>query len=175
MTKNDLRTLAKQENLELVSTTDSQNGYPHNEQQAIIGFLNFEQAEELAEKNDLSIEIFTKRNGNDFWFRTGNKAYEAFERESADYGEDCITYTKDDVEDFYANEIEGMLSEFEDLDELSAFVDSRKAIFAALKNLKDSELLVVCNGEICDTVQKMAMSYGKDSCMYAIGLIDRNY
>ena len=170
----NLTTLAKQENLELISTTDSQNGYPHNEMQAVIGFDSFEQAEELAEKNNLSVEIFTKRNGNDFWFRTGNKAYEAFERESADYGEDCTTYTKEDVEKYYANEIEGMLSDFEDLDELSAFVDSHKAIYAALKNLKDGELLVVCNGEVCDTVQQTTMSYSNDSRMYAIGLINRN-
>lgn len=170
----NLTTLAKQENLELISTTDSQNGYPHNEMQAVIGFDSFEQAEELAEKNNLSVEIFTKRNGNDFWFRTGNKAYEAFERESADYGEDCTTYTKEDVEKYYTNEIEGMLSDFEDLDELSAFVDSHKAIYAALKNLKDGELLIVCNGEVCDTVQQTTMSYSNDSHMYAIGLINRN-
>ncbi|MBB1530174.1 MAG: hypothetical protein HG466_005665 [Prevotella sp.] len=169
----NLTTLAKQENLELISTTDSQNGYPHNEMQAVIGFDSFEQAEELAEKNNLSVEIFTKRNGNDFWFRTGNKAYEAFERESADYGEDCTTYTKEDVEKYYTNEIEGMLSDFEDLDELSAFVDSHKAIYAALKNLKDGELLIVCNGEVCDTVQQTTMSYENDSRMYAIGLISR--
>ena len=170
----NLTTLAKQENLELISTTDSQNGYPHNEMQAVIGFDSFEQAEELAEKNNLSVEIFTKRNGNDFWFRTGNKAYEAFERESADYGAGCDTYTKEDAEKYYANEIEGMLSDFEDLDELSAFVDSHKAIYAALKNLKDGELLVVCNGEVCDTVQQTTMSYSNDSRMYAIGLINRN-
>ena len=170
----NLTTLAKQENLELISTTDSSNGYPSNEMQAIIGFDNYEQAEELAEKNNLSVEVFTKCDGNDFWFRTGNKAYEAFERESADYGEDCTTYTKEDVEKYYANEIEGMLSEFEDLDELSAFVDSHKAIYAALKNLKDGELLIVCNGEVCDTVQQTTMSYSNDSHMYAIGLINRN-
>ena len=170
----NLTTLAKQENLELISTTDSQNGYPHNEMQAIIGFDSFEQAEELAEKNNLSVEVFIKRDGNDFWFRTGNKAYEAFERESADYGEDCTTYTKEDVEKYYTNEIEGMLSDFEDLDELSAFVDSHKAIYAALKNLKDGELLIVCNGEVCDTVQQTTMSYSNDSHMYAIGLINRN-
>lgn len=46
----NLTTLAKQENLELISTTDSPNGYPHNEMQAIIGFDNYEQAAELAEK-----------------------------------------------------------------------------------------------------------------------------
>ena len=170
----NLATLAKQDNLELISTTDSANGYPSNEMQAIIGFDHYEQAEELAEKNNLSVEIFTKRNGNDFWFRTGNKAYEAFERESADYGEDCTTYTKEDVEKYYTNEIEGMLSDFEDLDELSAFVDSHKAIYAALKNLKDGELLIVCNGEVCDTVQQTTMSYSNDSHMYAIGLINRN-
>lgn len=171
----NLTTLAKQENLELISTTDSQNGYPHNEIQAIIGFDNFKQAEELAEKNNLSVEIFTKHNGNDFWFRTGNKAYEAFERVSADYGEDCETYTKEDVEDYYANEVEGMLSDFEDLDELSAFVDSRKAIYAAIKKLKDGELLVVRDGEVCDTVQQTTMCYNNDSRMYAIGLINREW
>ena len=160
----NLTTLAKQENLELISTTDSQNGYPHNEMQAVIGFDSFEQAEELAEKNNLSVEIFTKRNGND----------EAFERESADYGAGCDTYTKEDAEKYYANEIEGMLSEFEDLDELSAFVDSHKAIYTAIKNLKDNELLVVCDGEVCDTVQQTTMSYSNDSRMYAIGLINRN-
>ena len=53
----NLTTLAKQENLELISTTDSANGYPSNEMQAIIGFDNYEQAEELAEKNNLSVEV----------------------------------------------------------------------------------------------------------------------
>lgn len=169
----NLTTLAQQFNLELISTTDSPNGYPSNEMQAIIGFDNYEQAEELAEKNNLSVEVFIKRDGNDFWFRTGNKTYEAFERESADFGEGCDTYTKEDAEDYYANEVEGMLSDFEDLDELSAFVDSRKAIYAAIKNLKDNELLVVCDGEVCDTVQQTTMSYNNDSRTYAIGLINR--
>lgn len=70
----DIEEIAYENGLELIDTTSAMNGYPQCLKKAIIGFDSFEEADKLAKENGLSIEIFTKRDGWNLWYRTGDKA-----------------------------------------------------------------------------------------------------
>ena len=61
--------LSKRRNLDLVDTTSQANGYPSNTNFGIVGFSNFEAAENFANKYGLSTVLLHKRDGWHFWAR----------------------------------------------------------------------------------------------------------
>ena len=170
--KKDLAEIASENGLQLIDTTANSTGYPERLQKAIIGFDTFEQAEELAKENGLSIEIFRKRDGWNFWYRTGNTAYEPFRRSAEDFGDDYSEFSKDNLEDFYENEVQPMVSEFESFDELRSFLDQNEKIKDEIEDAEDDEIVITRCGEYYDTIKELTMAYSYDSHSYAIGLID---
>src|SRR5574344_1968453 len=109
MAKNDmknekelsLREISDIEGLKYVETTSGMNGYPENIQDAIVGFDNWEQMEEIAEKYSLSPINLHKRDGWRLYERMG-MATEPFENSSDDYGDD---YFEEDDAEFYQKQI----------------------------------------------------------------------
>jgi hypothetical protein len=166
--------IATENGLELIDTTSARNGYPQDLKKAIIGFDSFEQAEELAKENGLSIEIFHKRDGWDMWYRTGCQAHEPFERSADEYGDDYREFSKKDLEGFYENEVQPFVSDFDDFDSLRCFLDKMEKIKDEIEDAEDDELVLACCGEYYSTIKKRTMSYTYDTNHYAIGLIDRN-
>ena len=61
--------LSKRNNLQTIYTTDQANGYPSNTNFGIVGFSNFETAENFANKYGLSTVLLHKRDGWNFWAR----------------------------------------------------------------------------------------------------------
>ena len=61
--------LSKRQNLDLIDTTSQANGYPSNTNFGIVGFSNFEAAENFAKKYGLSTVVLHKRDGWNFWAR----------------------------------------------------------------------------------------------------------
>lgn len=170
----DLAEIASENGLQVVDTTASRTGYPEALQKAIIGFDTFEQAEELAKENGLSIEAFKQHDGWDLWYRTGCQMGEAFLRSAEDFGDDYRGYTKEDLEGFYLNEVQPMVSDFEDFDSLRCFLDKMEKINDEIEDAEDDELVLTCCGEYYATIKARVMSYYYDAHSYAIGLIDRN-
>ena len=171
--RTDLDYIAEGNGLELISTTSAINGYPQQLQQAIIGFETFEHAEMLAEENGLSIEIFTKRDGWGLWYRTGNHAWEPFERSAEEYGDDYRQFSKDDLEDFYEREVKPNVDSFEDIASLREYLNKMEELRVYIEAADDDELvLATCYGYY-DTIKKTTMSYCYDTRHFAIGLIDR--
>ena len=170
--KKDLAEIASENGLQLIETTASRTGYPERLQKAIIGFDTFEQAEELAKENGLSIEFSRKRDGWNFWYRTGSTAYEPFRRSAEDFGDDYSEFSKDDLEDFYENEVQPMVSDFESFDALRSFLDQKEKIQDEIEDAEDDEIVITCCGEYYDTIKERTMAYSYDSHSYAIGLID---
>lgn len=166
--------IASENGLQVIETTASRTGYPEALQKAIIGFDTFEQAEELAKENGLSIEAFKKSNGWDLWYRTGCQMGTSFLRSADDCGDDYRGYTKEDLEDFYLNEVQPMVSDFEDFDSLRCFLDKKEKIKDEIEDAEDDELVLTCCGEYYATIKARTMSYYYDAHSYAIGLIDRN-
>ena len=170
--KKDLAEIASENGLQLIETTASRTGYPECLQKAIIGFDTFEQAEKLAKENGLSIEIFQQHDGWNLWYRTGCTAYDPFTRSAEDFGDDYSEFSKEDLEDFYENEVQPMVSDFESFDALRSFLDQKEKIKNEIEDAEDDEIVITYCGEYYDTIKERTMSYNYDSHSYAIGLID---
>lgn len=169
----DIEDIAYENGLELIDTTSAMNGYPWGLKKAIIGFDSFEQADKLAKENGLSIEIFTKRDGWNLWYRTGNKAWEPFERSAEEYGDDYREFSEEDLEGFYENEVQPFVSDFADFASLRSFLDNMEKIYDKIEEADDDELVITSEGNYYDTIKKITMEYEYDTHHYAIGLIDR--
>lgn len=167
----DIEDIAYENGLVLIDTTSAMNGYPQCLKRAVIGFDTFEEADKLAKENGLSIEIFTKRDGWNLWYRTGNKACEPFER-SAD-GDNASEFSNEDLEGFYENEVQPSVSDFEDFASLRSFLDNKEKIYDEIEEAEDDELVITLDGVYYDTIKKTTMEYEYDTHHYAIGLIDR--
>lgn len=171
--KTDLEYIADANGLELIETTSARNGYPERLQRAIIGFDTFEDAEMLAEEHGLSIEIFTTRDGWGIWYRTGNHAWEAFERSSDEYGDDYRQYSKDDLDGFYEREVQPNVSCFDGFESLGEYLANMKEVRSKIEDADDDEIVLATSYGYYDTIKKTTMSYCYDTHYFAIGLIDR--
>lgn len=167
----DFINLATENSLQLIDTTSERNGYPRNLRKAIIGFDTFEQAQTLAKENGLYVEVFTKRDGWQLWARTGNKAYNAFERSADEFGDDYMMWTRNDAQAFYEQEIQAFVDEVETFEDSDDY-ESRMDVFEDIKQLADNQAIVTCCGDYYDTIDVKTMIYEYDTHHYAIGLID---
>ena len=171
--RKDLESIAYENGLELIDTTSARNGYPQRLQRAIIGFDTFEEAEKLANENVLSIEIFSKHDGWTLWYRTGDKAWEPFERSAEDYGDEYRQYSKEDLEGFYMNEVQPSVCAFDDFESLRCFLNIMEEVRDKIEDADDDEIVLASCGGYYDTVKKTTMAYVYDTHHFAIGLIDR--
>lgn len=167
----DFYTIAEIENLQVIETTSAMNGYPQSLKKALIGFQSFEEAERIASEYGLSIEIFTKRDGWQLYYRTNNRAYSAIEISAEDYGDDYRSFTASDYDDFYENEVQDMIGEFESFEDVESFLKSQKKIYEAIENLEDDEMVLTCQGKYYDTVKQYTMCHYYDTKTTIIGLI----
>ena len=164
-------TIAEIENLQVIETTSAMNGYPQSLKKALIGFQSFEEAERIASEYGLSIEIFTKRDGWQLYYRTNNRAYSAIEISAEDFGDDYRSFTASDYDDFYENEVQDMIGEFESFEDVESFLKSQKKIYEAIENLEDYEMVLTCQGKYYDTVKQYTMCHYYDTKTTIIGLI----
>lgn len=168
-----LEYIAYQNGLELIETTSERNGYPAHLKKAIIGFDTFEEAEKIARENHLSIEIFTKRDGWQLYYRTGNSAFEPFRNSASDYGDDYDEFSSEDIDGFYENEVKSFVEDFDDFDSLSSFIDTKKRVFEELGMIDDDEIVITYEGRYCETIKKTSMRFYHDTKTKVIGLIER--
>ena len=174
MKATDLRFIAEENDLQYIETTPERNGYPSKIKGAIIGFDNFDKAQEIADENGLSIEIFTKKDGWQLWYRTGNNAYKEFKIDSSFYGEDYLEFEAGMNEgDFFNDEIEPMILDCNNFEELEKFIEKKKEIFEAIKSANNNETVLVHDGCYFETVEKTSMGFYHDANHSAIGLIER--
>ena len=168
----DFLNLANEFNL--IETTSEPNGYPRNLRKAIIGFENFEQVEELAEKHNLSIELFERRDGWDLWARRG-MIHKPFDMANIYVEEGYDFYKNMSFEEFCEREdVHGQLKECADFDEMSAWLESYRDLFEEIESLKEGEILIKDNDGNTFVSKEYAMQYSYDTHNYTIGLIDYN-
>ena len=174
MEKNDFIDLAAQGGFELIETTPERSGYPRNLKWAIIGFDSMEEAREYADQYDLSIESFQKRDGWNVWYRTGNREYEPFTRTAEQYGDDYNLFTADYADYYYDNEVQEIISDFDNFEDVEKFLKERREVYDAICALDDNEAVVTYQGRLYEEIKRHSMGYYFDTHSYAIGLIDRN-
>lgn len=128
----------------------------------------------LAKEYGLDIETFTKRDGWNFWYRTGDKAWEPFKRSAEEYGDDYHEYSNEDLDDFYENEVQPFVADFDSFEQLRSFLSSMEHVQEEIENAEDDEIVIARNDGYCETIKAKTMEYEYDTHHYAIGLIDRN-
>ena len=89
---NTIEEIADEYGLDIIETVTSGNGYPENLQKALVGFETFEQAQNVADQYGMMITTFTKRDGQQLYFRNGNQTYEPLRITVEDYGDDYKAY-----------------------------------------------------------------------------------
>lgn len=163
--------ILQHKNLEYIDTTSQANGYPCRLKKAVIGFESFEQAQEFADEYNLNLEVFKKRDGWAFWYRTRNKAFEPFVRTCEDYGDDYRFFESSDQFEFFENEVRDILVNCTDFEEAKQVIENAEKVYDEICNLSDDEFVVTRCGSYYDTIKKKTMQYEYDTHHYAIGVI----
>lgn len=169
MDYNKMNEIASENGLQFVETTVGFNGYPQNVKGAIIGFDDFEQAEELSKETGLRLEVIAKRDGWQLWHRNGNTANEPLRITEADFGDDYSFLTDD--ENFYNNEVKPFLDDFDNIDDLLDFLNKKKEIADALSQVYDEYVVVTYRGKFCDIINTRPMRFNFDGKCWEIALM----
>ena len=172
--------IASENGLMVINTTTGLNGYPQSLKEAIIGFDNFEQAEKLAEEYQLDIEIFTKRDGWQFWNRDNNSAYDAFERSASDYGENFQQFESNMSQDDFLQQvgaaefIDELADEEDGLDRIEEYMKDLRVLYNAIAKADDDEIVIADGDVYVETIKEKTMQFSYDTKNYVIGLINNN-
>ena len=172
--------IASENGLMVINTTTGLNGYPQSLKEAIIGFDDFEQAEKMAEEYQLDIEIFTKRDGWQFWNRDNNSAYDAFERSASDYGENFQQFESNMSQDDFLQQvgaaefIDELADEEDGLDRIEEYMKDLRVLYNAIAKADDDEIVIADGDVYVETIKEKTMQFSYDTKNYVIGLINNN-
>jgi hypothetical protein len=167
----DIYEIAEQEFLVVVSTTSEFSGYPKNVRQALIGLEDFKIATELAEKYDMDIVYLKRKNGQQLYTRTGDRAYEAIKISPDMFGDDYGEATLSDEATFIQCNIQ--IENFSDLNKLKTHIENMLELFEELEKLDEDEILITYRGDYYDTFKKEQMTFYHDSNTLTIALIEK--
>lgn len=169
MDYNEMNEIASENGLQFVETTVCLNGYPQNVKGAIIGFEDFAEAEALSKETGLRLEVISKKDGWQLWYRNGNTANGPLEITEEDFGDD-FRFIKNE-ENFYENEIKPFLDDFDNIDDLMGFLEDKKSVEDELCTLDDDDVVVTCNGKYYDTISTRPMRFDYDGKSWTIALM----
>lgn len=171
-----LQKIAERYNLEIIETTDKSNGYPSNLKSAIIGFDNFKQAEEIAEKYNLKITSFHKRNGWSIWYRTNSSIGTPFTNSYEDYGDNYSEIHEMDEEEFIENEVKFFFdssNNIKSFSQIEAFLSAKKEIWKHVDLMEADEIVITYEGNYFDTIKKESMYFYHDTKHFVIGVQEK--
>lgn len=165
-----LRELADNNALQFIETTSATNGYPQDLKPALIGFNDYEEAEEFAQEHGLQTYIFHKRDGWQLWQRS-KPAYEPMTITSDDYGDDYNMFTHDELDDYFGNEVKPRLDDFDNMEELKKFLNNQEEIMDELDRCNENEAVITYCGDYYDTVKVKSIEWSHDTHHYVIGVM----
>lgn len=175
MKRIDLELLATEEGLEIIETTTEANGYPRSLQKAIIGFQSFSQAKELAEKYNLNIEEFRKKDGWDLWHRTGNTMWDTFTLTEDIFGDNYLIFEASQKDSLFQEWVYPLLGDIKDMDKAEEIMSKYRELYDEIDMLDEDEGVLVENTplgiEVKERITLHPMSYYHDTRCYAVGLI----
>lgn len=174
MNKVDLHKIAERWH-SVVDTTTNLTGYLENTKQAIVGFEDFQEAEEFAKKYGLRITIFFKKDGWNLYVRNSNTITSAMNITAEDYGENYYQYEKGQEENFFEDEVKPKLNNFSDIYELAKFVEYSRDTYYEIGWLSNDEILIMLDGKRYDIIEKDSMSWQHDGKEWIIGVIQDDY
>lgn len=177
--KMNIEEIAYENDLKIISTTGAMNGYPTNIQKAIIGFDNYEQAANLALTHNLEIQSFTKKDGWQLWYRTGNLMFGPLKYSPEDFGNDYSSADCENEADFIDDYLKPNLdfNNFETIEEYEQLLNNFKELWEEIQNADaQKEIVITHNGLYYDTLPRETMQHNNhDTRTTVIGLINPNF
>ena len=152
--------LAEQFGLDIASVTNAANGYPQNVQLALIGFDNFEQAEEVANANNLTIVLLFKRDGQDLWKKL-NIARGTINLKAKYDRDDYMSFDSSWNERDITNNIQGAIDGTTNLDEIFDIIDFFKILKGELDDISEDEQVIarMYDASSIEVTKKEVMRY----------------
>lgn len=167
-----LEEIAYENGLDLIEITSGMNGYPSNLRKAIIGFKTFDDAQKLADKYDLTVQEFTRRDGWQFWER-GGRMWEEYDyaqiRKDKDDGIKVYSPGPGEEFDVILN-LKFFLEDCDNLEEMRHFINSTEKVLDALNRCEDNQFVLTSFGELEGVYERKVMSYTLDTHNYVIGI-----
>lgn len=167
----DLEEILAEYDLQVIHTTEGKNGYPCNVKMALVGFEDFNEVEEVAERFNLQIATFYKKDGWELWQRDGNVTYKPITPTWSNYGDDYECYDGGNVDFYFENYVKNRLPEISDMEELSEFYTEAQRAANEIELANDDEQVVTYEGRYFETIKKECVEWSHDSQTLAIGLI----
>lgn len=157
------------EDLEYIETTSGTNGYPENIQGAIVGFEDWEQLKEIAEKYKLEAINLHGRDGWQLYERQG-RATEPYKNSSNDYGDDYSQYN--DADAYQEQIIQDILpyAEFTTFEDIETWLKEKKEVYNELLTCGENEIVITYQGRFYENIEKVSMNFIHDTHNYIIGL-----
>lgn len=160
MKREKIYDLAEQLGLDIVSVTSAVNGYPQNVQLALVGFDNFEQAEEVANANSLTIISLYKRDGWDLWTELST-ARGPINLSAESYGDDYISFDSSWDEGDITDNIRGAIDGIKKIDDIFAIIDFYKKLKEELDDISEDEQVIarMYDATSIEVIKKEVMRY----------------
>lgn len=168
--KRNINQIAQVLGLQLVSTTSEASGYPRNLRTAVIGFENWQQAEEVSAEIGGDIIKLHKKTGWQLWAREG-EAYEPYELSGETFGDNCITYDMDDEQELI-DDLREYCYNYYDFGKVLEHVERLKAIYEEIQDLEEGEFIAVNDGNILGKFQRKSMAFSEDNNHYLIAVVE---
>ena len=157
----------------VVCTTQGTNGYPKNVKSAVIGFDDFGEAEEFANRHGGVLVILYQKNGWDLWQLKGI-ATEPFTISAEDFGEEYTAWSYKEKDEWWEHEkffIKDRIDKL-DADEFIRWGERIDKICEGFDSMYDGELLLLHNGQFDCIVKQFVVRHSYDSQTYIIGVMD---
>jgi len=83
-----------------------------------------------------------------------------------------LLFTADDANNYYEDEVQKIISDFDNFDDVGNFLKERREVYDAICALGEDEAVVTYRGSLYEEIKLHSMSYYFDTHHYAIGVID---
>lgn len=166
----DILDRAEELGYEIIETTSEGNGYPSNLKKAVVGFENFEDAENFVKENGGEIIELKLKAGQRLWSR-GGRAFESFNMHNVYDNDPCYEMYFCGDEERFTDNIKEQIAELNDFALIQSFIEEKAEIWEQFSMLGEEEFILVKDGIFEDVIEKERMDYEYDSTYYAIGVI----
>lgn len=160
--------------IETIQTTSDRNGYPRELKYATIGFETFEEAEEYAKENDMTVCSFYKKDGWSLWARDGYPLH-AFQLHASDFSDDWRHYEFGAADRFWEETLQEVdeLKEYDDWtdEQVEEYLEAAKKVRDKIAALNPGEFACVYDNYVFAVYDQETMQYHHDGTTYAIGCI----
>ena len=158
-----LQDIADENDLLVVETTSSRNGYPSNLRKAITGFSGFEEAKRIASENGLTLVWLDSREGWKLWHR-GDTATEPMTITSNDFGDDYnFEDNSEEIMQCAYDVIADLANQGASFDDIRSYMAKVEKITDAIEKADYRQVVVTYKGEYYDTIEEHPIYFHFDS------------